>query len=153
MRDRETESKKERERRGDKKGESDCGDLNAPLTGGVLLRPVRFSKAGISTFGFRAVAPAAGSVSAGIVFPWSLIPPTDCLCPHANRISHASFPMVSRPVLAPGDGWSLAGQGGSECAPKCARSVGQAAARVAATGFHLLGSLWPVCGLSGCFVL
>lgn len=26
--------------------------------------------------------------------------PTDCLCPHANRISHASFPMVSCPVLA-----------------------------------------------------
>lgn len=26
--------------------------------------------------------------------------PADCLCPHTNRISHASFPMVFCPVLA-----------------------------------------------------
>lgn len=26
--------------------------------------------------------------------------PADCLCPHTNRISHASFPMVFSPVLA-----------------------------------------------------
>ena len=40
--------------------------------------------------------------------------------PEANRISHASFPMVRRPVLRPGDGWRLA-QGAEAAAAERAR--------------------------------
>lgn len=52
--------------------------------------------------------------------------PTDCLCPHANRISHASFPMVFCPVLA---SWWMENhteeRGRAEVCPASVRQQGQ----------------------------
>lgn len=68
---------------------------------------------------------------------------TDCLCPNANRISHASFPMVFCPILA---SWWMENRTGTGTRRSVPR-VGETTGPVTATKFNLSWSSDPALGM------